>query len=232
MAKSSASAIEGTAVSNVELTVQESRFRKQSQSLYQQAAKITVTDPESLRSAIEFGRGVNDLIAQITDFFKPLKKAAKAAHTALCDAETEALTVPESAKGCVDDAIRKYRQAEARKAAEDAEKERERLQAQAERERQEAARVLRAEGEKRLAKEVLAEPITVASVEAKPAPKVVSGTRYRTRWHFEITDPAKVERRFLVPSEPLIRAEVNAKKEAAVGTIAGVRVWGTEETDY
>jgi len=78
----------------------------------------------------------------------------------------------------------------------------------------------------------LAEPIAVPEVEVKTAPKVVSGTRYRTKWHFEIVDASKVERRFLVPSEQLIRVEVNTRKESAVGNIAGVRVWSTEETDY
>ena len=227
-----AAAVEGTVVTNTELTVQESKFRKQSQSLYQQATKIVVTDPESMKSAIEFGRGVSDLITQITGWFGPLKKKAKAVHIDLCEEEKKALAIPQSAQGCVDDAIRKYRQAESRKAQEAAERERARLQAQAERERQEAARILRAEGEKKLAKEVLAEPIVVAEVEVKAAPKVVSGLRYRTKWHFEITDATKVERRFLVPSEQLIRAEVNDKKQTAVGNIPGVRVWSTEETDY
>jgi len=232
MKAASTIAVSGTVVSNTELTVAESKFRKQSESLYQQATKITVTDPDSLKSAIEFGRGVNDLIAQITGFFKPLKKAAKASHTALCDAETEALAVPESAQSAVDAAIRRYRQAEAEKAQAAAEAERVRLQKQAEKDRAEAARILQREGEKRLAKEVLAEPIVVPEVEVKQAAKVVSGTRYRTVWHFEITDSRLIERRFMVPSEKLIREEVNDKKGLAVGTIAGVRVWSTEETDY
>jgi hypothetical protein len=212
--------------------VNEAKFRQQSQSLYQQAAKIVVTDPESLKEAIEFGQGVKDLIAQITGFFKPLKKAAKASHTALCDAETAALTVPESAQSAVDDAIRKYRQAEAQKAQVAAEKERQRLQAQAEKERAEAARILQKEGEKKLAKQIMAEPIVVPTVEVKAAPKVMSGTRYRTEWHFEIIEPDKIERRFLIPDERLIRKEVNTRKELAVGAIPGVRVWNTEETDY
>jgi hypothetical protein len=233
MAKAtSAMAVSGEIVSGTELTIAESKFRKQSQSLYQQATHLSVTDPESLKSAIEFGRGVNDLIAQITGFFKPLKKAAKASHTALCDAETEALAIPESAQSAVDAAIRRYRQAEAEKAQAAAEKERARLEAQAIKERAEAARLLQKEGEKKLAREVLAEPIVVQEVEVRAAPKVTAGTRYRTEWHFEITDPAKIERRFLVPDERLIRAEVREKKQLAVGNIAGVRVWSTEETDY
>ena len=232
MAKATSTAVTGTVVSNTELMVNEAKFRQQSQSLYQQAAKIVVTDPESLKEAIEFGQGVKDLISRITGFFKPLKKAAKASHTALCEAEASALTIPESAQSVLDDAIRKYRQAEAQKAQAAAEKERQRLQAQAEKERAEAAKILQKEGEKKLAREVLAEPIVVPKVEVKAAPKVVSGTRYRTEWHFEITEPDKIERRFLVPDERLIRKEVNTRKELAVGNIPGVRVWSTEETDY
>jgi len=115
MAKASVStAVSGEIVSSTELMVNESKFRKQSQSLYQQATKITVTDPESMKTAIEFGRGVSDLITQITEWFKPLKKKAKAVHTDLCEEEKKALAVPESAQAVVDGAIREYRQAEAR----------------------------------------------------------------------------------------------------------------------
>lgn len=233
MAKATSTmAVSGEIVSGTELTIQESKFRKQSQSLYQQATKITVTDPESMRVAIEFGRGVSDLITQITEWFKPLKKKAKAVHTDLCEEEKKALAIPESAQNAVDATIRRYRQAEAEKAQAAADKEKQRLEAQALKERAEAARLLQKEGEKKLAREVLAEPVRVAEVEVKAAPKVVSGTRYRTEWHFEIENPALIERRFLVPSDKLIRAEVIAKKELAVGKIAGVRVWSTEETDY
>jgi hypothetical protein len=53
----------------------------------------------------------------------------------------------------------------------------------------------------------------------------VSGVQLRERWLFEITDPAKVPREFLVVDERLIRAEVNAKEAAA--KIPGVRIWST-----
>jgi hypothetical protein len=232
MAKAVSAAVSGEIVSNTELTITEAKFRQQSQSLYQQATKITVTDPESLATAIEFGRGVGDLIARITGWFGPLKKKAKAVHTDLCAEEKKALEVPEKAQSVVDDAIRKYRQAEAEKARAVAEKEQAKLGAIAEKDRAEAARLLQKEGEKKLAKEVLAEPIVVDRVEVKATPKVTAGTRYRTEWHFEIVDASKVERRFLVPDERLIRTEVREKKQLAVGTIPGVRVWSTEETDY
>jgi hypothetical protein len=222
----------GVVVSNVELTVNESKFHKQSVSLFEEADQITVRSPEDMRKAIEFGRGIADLIMNITAFFGPLKKTAKAAHTALCDKEKEALDIPRQAESVVDAAIRKYRQAEAAKAQAAADKERARLQAQAEKERAEAVRLLKAEGEKKLAREVEREAIVVPVVDVQVAAKVTSGVRYRTKWHFEIIDPAKVERRFLVPSEQLIRAEVILKKGLAVGTIDGVRVWSTEETDY
>ena len=125
----------GVVVSNVELTVNESKFRKQGVSLFEEADQIIVRSPEDMRKAIEFGRGIADLIMNITAFFGPLKKTAKAAHTALCDKEKEALDIPRQAESVVDAAIRKYRQAEAAKAQAAADKERARLQAQAEKER-------------------------------------------------------------------------------------------------
>jgi hypothetical protein len=215
-----------------DLAVNESKFRKQGMSLVQQAKTIKVTSAESYEEAIEFGRGVGKLIDSITEFFAPLKRSAKAAHTALCDKEKETLAIPRQAEEAVSGAIRVWRQAQAQKAAEEAERERKRLQIQAEKDRREAAEALRQAGEKKAAKEVLATAIVVPEVEvARVAPKV-AGVRLRTRWHFEIVDVEKIERRFLVPSEQLIRAEVQEKKAAAIDTIPGVRVWSTEETDY
>ena len=159
----------GVVVSNVELTVNESKFRKQGVSLFEEADQIIVRSPEDMRKAIEFGRGIADLIMNITAFFGPLKKTAKAAHIALCDKEKEALDIPRQAESVVDAAIRKYRQAEAAKAQAAAEKERARLQAQAEKERAEAVRLLKAEGEKKLAREVEREAIVVPVVDVQVA---------------------------------------------------------------
>ena len=53
----------------------------------------------------------------------------------------------------------------------------------------------------------------------------VAGVQLRKRWLFEVTDPDKVPREFLMVDERLIRAEVNAQEAAA--KIPGVRIWST-----
>jgi hypothetical protein len=71
--------------------------------------------------------------------------------------------------------------------------------------------------------EARAESIQAPTIETD-IPKV-SGIQLRERWLFEVTDPDKVPREFLMVDERLIRAEVNAKESLA--KIPGVRIWST-----
>jgi hypothetical protein len=215
---------------STDLAVNESKFRKQGLSLVVQAKAIRVTSAASYEEAIEFGRGVGKLIDSITEFFAPLKRTAKAAHTALCDKEKETLAIPRQAEAAVDDAIRKYRQAQALKAKAEAEALQAKLQAQAEQDRKEAAEALRRAGEAKAAKQVMAAPVVVEEVEVRKTAPKVAGVRLRTKWHYEITDAALLPRDLLMPDDTRIRAEVNGRKGECV--IPGVRVWSTEETDY
>jgi len=218
------------AVATNDLAVTESKFRKQGLSLVQEAKGIKVTSVQSYEEAIEFGRGVGKLIDSITEFFAPLKRTAKAAHTALCDKEKEALAIPYEAETAVDDAIRRYRQIQAQKAKAEAEALQAKLQAEAERDRKEAAEALRRAGEAKAAKQVMAAPVVVEEVEVRKSAPKVAGVRLRTKWHYEIVDAMKIPREFLTPCESAIRNAVNAGKAECV--IAGVRIWSTEETDY
>lgn len=212
------------------------QFQKRGLTLVHAASKITINSPDTYRRAIEFGQGVSTLISEIENFFRPLKKKAKEAHTALCDEEKKALSVPRQADDIVSSAIRVYRQEQLRIAEEEAEAEREKLRKQAEQERKEAAAELRKAGMRAEAKMIMAEAIAEPVVEAKIEVPKMSGVRVRKEWHFEIVDPKLIERRFLVPDSKLIRAEVMSRKETAVeggsNPINGVRVWCTEETDY
>jgi N-acetylglutamate synthase/N-acetylornithine aminotransferase len=71
--------------------------------------------------------------------------------------------------------------------------------------------------------EARAESIQAPTIETD-IPKV-SGIQLRERWLFEVTDPDKVPREFLMVDERLIRAEVNTKESLA--KIPGVRIWST-----
>lgn len=71
--------------------------------------------------------------------------------------------------------------------------------------------------------EARAESVQAETIEVD-IPKV-SGIQLRERWLFEVTDPTKVPREFLMVDERLVRAEVNAKEHLA--NIPGVRIWST-----
>lgn len=66
---------------------------------------------------------------------------------------------------------------------------------------------------------------SVQAPTVEPEIPKVSGIQLRERWLFEVTDPEKVPREFLMVDVALIRAEVNAKESAA--KIPGVRIWST-----
>jgi ParB-like chromosome segregation protein Spo0J len=71
--------------------------------------------------------------------------------------------------------------------------------------------------------EARAQSVQAPTIESQ-TPKV-AGVQLRERWLFEVTDPDKVPREYLMVDERLIRAEVNAKE--ALAKIPGVRIWST-----
>lgn len=74
-----------------EIEKQEQELEGKSLALFEAAHGIVVTDPETYASAGEFLKGVKDEMKKRKDFFEPMKKTAKAAHSAICDRENETL---------------------------------------------------------------------------------------------------------------------------------------------
>lgn len=65
----------------------------------------------------------------------------------------------------------------------------------------------------------------VAPIAQRAVPKV-AGLRFTEAWKFEIVDPSKINRAFLMPDEQKIRKQVLALKGDAASLIGeGVRVW-------
>lgn len=168
---------------------------------------------------------------RVTDFFKPHKDRALAAHRALCDDERKALE-PALADELTckrlllawDTEQERIRQEEERRRQDEARRQEEerRIAAAAELE-QEA----QATGDGSLldqAMELIDSPImtpTVAPVE-KATPKI-QGVSYRENWTFRVTDPTKVPREYLAVDLVKIRGVVRAMKGAT--KIPGVEVY-------
>ncbi len=125
-----------------------------------------------------------------------------------------------------------YRRAEANKRVEEERKARETAEAE-QRRRDEQARkdadAARAAGNVETAAQIEDEartaPPIVPAVQAAPPP-TAAGVSARKIWKFEITDPAKVPREYLLVDESKIRKVVSAFKGATA--IAGVRVYEDE----
>ena len=221
----------------MELAVQkEQEFLTKASSLVEAARQITVASQEDFERAAEFGKGVSTFIKNVEAFFSPLKKAAKAAHTALCDREKEILKVPLQADEIVKGTANKWKAEQKRKDEEALRIEQERLRIKAEADRKEELATLKALGAKDAVKVLKATPVVVAQAEVAPVFQKVAGTRNRTEWHFEITDKNLVPKQFWAIDERAVREYVKAMREKAIPgggfEIPGVKVWSTEETDW
>lgn len=60
-------------------------------------------------------------------------------------------------------------------------------------------------------------------------PTAVAGKAKRTVWKYRITDPAKIDRKFLAPDESKIGATVRALKKDAADVVGGIEVWDEDD---
>ena len=214
----------------------EQEFLSKASSLVEAAKQITVASQDDFERAVEFGKGVSTFIKNVEAFFSPLKKAAKAAHTALCDREKEILKVPLQADEIVKKTANTWKAEQKRKEEELLRLEQERLRLEAERQRKEEIAALKALGAKDAIKYLKAAPIVVEKAAIEPTFQKVAGTRNRTEWHFEIVNKTLVPDQFWMIDERAVREYVKAMREKALPgggfEVPGVRVWSTEETDW
>lgn len=121
---------------------QESALEAKCLTLYEQATALTICDQASYAAAGEVGKALKALEKEITDYFEPLRVAAKANYDTVLDKKKTELAPVQEAMDIVrktmnvyvqeQDRIRKEAERKARIAAEEeARKERERLEKQA-----------------------------------------------------------------------------------------------------
>jgi len=153
---------------------------------------------------------------------RPMDAAKKAVLDFFRDPETKLETAKNTIKRAMiayDEAQRRIREEEQRKADEIARKERERLEAQA-RKAAESGKVEKADALEQRAAAI------VAPVIHREPPKV-TGINYRDVWKFEVTDERAVPRDYCVVDETKIRKIVQALKGDT--NIPGVRVWSEKQ---
>ena len=143
-------------------------------SLYEQATSLTVSNSETYAAAGELGKGLKALEKEITEYFEPLRIAAKANYDAVLKKKNDELAPVTEAMGIVrtsmntylqeQDRIRREEERKARIAAEEvAKKERERLEAQALK-AMEKGKDEKAESLMEKAENVYAAPVNIAPV--------------------------------------------------------------------
>lgn len=155
------------------------------------AVQLVVVDADSRRKASAGVAGLKKMAAQVKDLFADSKKAAHAAHRAVCAAETKLLEPINAAARVAQDKILKYDRAERKRI----EEERRRLQAEAdakaeaERKRLEslAARCT-VDAEKREAYTEAAEAVIPQAVVLPQADDRAEGEVRQVRWRAMLTD--------------------------------------------
>lgn len=164
------------------------------------AQQIRVINDEDYKQAAEFGRLLKQKSAEVTEFFKPMKKAAHDAHKQICDREKAMLAPIANAEKLLKRTMGAYQMEKQRKQRE--EEERLRAIAKAEEERLLAEAIRMEElGEKEMSEEHLENAQFVANaarnIVVNNNPVKAEGVSTSTDWEIESIDPSKVPVEFM-----------------------------------
>ena len=192
--------------------------------LLKQAQSIKVTTSQEYEAAATVRQTLTErrkeVVAKRAEMWDPLAKLTKAVQTLFnppLKVLDQAIEVISGTMGTYANAQRNIALERQRIADQEAEDAREKLLAKAEK-AEDAGMHDRAAVIEARARSVQAETIQSETPQ-------VAGIQLRERWLFEVTDPDKVPREYLMVDERLVRAEVNAKEARA--KIPGVRIWST-----
>lgn len=213
-----------------------------------EAHALEIRDQTTFEYGAAFLVKVGDLKKAIVAGCDPVKRAAKAAHTAACDQERELLAPVLEAEGVVKGVLGDYQREQARK-------EREAREAEAEERRKADAEAKRLAEEEQLrtateleeaglpdaAERVLAQPPPVVPQAPPPPPRTVAkgaarGVATKKKAHVEVEDlnaliqavaSGEGAANLLQPNMVAIRALARAQGDAF--RMPGVRFWTTDE---
>jgi len=201
----------------------------------ERATALVVSNLETRALAAELGRTVAGLYKQAEEWFAPLKSAAARAHKEICAKENEVLEPLKTAKqylsqqiGTFDQEQEKARQAEERRLQEET-----RIQAAeaAKRAAEETAIndaiALEAQGDKKGAEAVLANPapqeVYVPPVVVPRATPKAAGVSSVQTWKWRVTDINLVPREYMMLDEKAVNGVVKAMKNKT--SIPGIEVY-------
>ncbi len=156
---------------------EEIELSNQALTLYERVTMLTINDQASYEGAAELGKQLKELEKKITDYFEPLRVAAKSSYDAVLEKKKteltpvmEAMTALRATMNVFVREQERIRQEEERKARiraeEDAKREQEKLLAQAAK-AEEKGQDVKAESLAEKAANVYAEPVAVAPTIAK-----------------------------------------------------------------
>lgn len=202
-------------------------IKKRRFELVVEAGAMVVASDIDYRCAAEFLANCKALKTEVNGVFAPLAKSAHDAHKAVKDEQNAHLGPIDEARKIVGGKMAAFHDERERARAEEARRIREEEEAA----RKAAEDEAKAEANALESMGLHDEAAAVEVVEPEPAPEPQvytpkapgTGTRTTKRWTFEITDPAKIPRKFLIPDERKLQAEANTHKAGA--DVEGVRFY-------
>lgn len=199
------------------------------------ANRLVVVDNVSREQAAEFGRGIAGLLKQTVDWFGPMKRAAAAAHKAICSKENEVVEPLEAAKRYLSSQIGSYDQRMERERREEEQRQQkiaaDQAAAEAKRLSEEQALTdaieLEAAGDKNGAEAVLNNPVPLPVfvppvVVPRSVPKA-QGVSSSQAWKFRVTNLAAVPDEYKILDEKAVGKVVRAMKDKT--KIPGIEVY-------
>lgn len=167
-------------------------LRGQSSVILAWASQLAVATKQDADGAMLRLSEIKGIRKKWTDYWKPLKDAAKAAHAAICEKEKEGTSVMDEAEQTVKGKVLAWQQAERAKAEEAQRKAQAEAEEKARRERErlekEAARLKTPELRQERLEQAAAVVAPVITVEAPVA--AAAGTATRSTWKAEVVDIA------------------------------------------
>lgn len=208
--------------------IQKKEIEAEIKPVVREATALVISDQQSRDSAMLFLKNVKTMQKRVTDFFTPIKQAARAAWQKTVDGENELLKPLQDAEAHVktkvigfDREVERRRIEEQRRlqaiADEEARRERERLEKQ-------AAKIKTPElREERLA---AAAAVVAPVVEMAPVIEKQGGEATKKVWKARVLDAAKVPREWMIVDEKALNAFARATKGAK--SVEGVQFYAED----